>query len=292
MRSVAACMGTVAQDLRIVSCHLGNGASVTAIEYGRSVETSMGMTPLEGLVMGTRCGDIDPGILLHLMRSGGYDLDAIERLISSESGLKGLAGTNDMREIEARAAAGDESCRLAIALYAHRVRKYVGAYAVVMGGVDVIAFTGGIGEHSAVIRHRVAQRLEFLGAVLDEDQNRAAKVDARRSTAEISMPRSRVRLIVVHADEETAIAAEAAELMITPSAARLRARADRSLRATCSSVEAHARQRVRQEPCAAAAHLDVATRSVCGRGNCDARGPTRAHRTCPRNGAAAPSRPD
>ena len=220
MRSVAACMGTVAQDLRIISCHLGNGASVAAIEYGRSVETSMGMTPLEGLMMGTRCGDIDPGILLHLMRSGGYDLDAIERLISSESGLKGLTGTNDIREIEARAAAGDESCRLAIALYAHRVRKYVGAYAVVMGGVDVIAFTGGIGEHSAVIRHRVAQRLEFLGAVLDEDLNRAAKVEARRSTAEISMPRSRVRLIVVHADEETAIAAEAAELMTTPSAAR------------------------------------------------------------------------
>ncbi len=220
MRSVAACMGAVAQDLRIISCHLGNGASVAAIEYGRSVETSMGMTPLEGLVMGSRCGDIDPGILLHLMRSGGYDLDAVERLVSSESGLKGLTGTNDMREIEARAAAGEEGCRLAIALYAHRVRKYVGAYAVVMGGVDVIAFTGGIGEHSAVIRHRIAQRLEFLGAVLDEDLNRTAQVDARRAAAEISMTRSRVRLIVVHADEETPIAVEAAEQLAATSAVR------------------------------------------------------------------------
>ena len=210
----------MAQDLRIISCHLGNGASVAAIEYGRSVETSMGMTPLEGLVMGTRCGDIDPGILLHLMRSGGYDLDAVERLVNSESGLKSLTGTQDMREIEARATDGDEACRLAISLYAHRVRKYVGAYAVVMGGVDVIAFTGGIGEHSAMIRHRVAQRLEFLGAVLDEDLNRAAKVDATRPTAEISAARSRARLIVVHADEETPIAVEAAGLLDASTAVR------------------------------------------------------------------------
>ena len=135
----------------------------------------MGMTPLEGLVMGTRCGDIDPGVVLHLMRSGGYDLDAVERLLTNESGLKGLTGTYDLRAIESRAAEGDEACRLAVALYAHRARKYVGAYAVVMGGVDVIAFTGGVGENSAVMRHRIAQRLEFLGAVLDEDLNRAAQ---------------------------------------------------------------------------------------------------------------------
>jgi acetate kinase len=220
MRSVAATLGTVPQDRRIISCHLGNGASVAAIEYGRSVETSMGMTPLEGLVMGTRCGDIDPGIPLCLMREGGYDRDGLERLLNSESGLKGLTGTQDMREIEARAVAGDESCRLAIAVYAHRVRKYVGAYAVVMGGVDVIAFTGGIGEHSAVIRHRVAQRLDFLGATLDEELNRAAQVDARHPTAEISRLRSRTRLMVVHADEETMIATEAAGVLGTAPPAR------------------------------------------------------------------------
>jgi acetate kinase len=220
MRGVAACLGAVAQDLRIISCHLGNGASVAAIEYGRSVETSMGMTPLEGLVMGSRCGDIDPGILLHLMREGGYELNTLERLLNSESGLKGLTGTQDMREIEARAAGGDEGCRLAIALYAHRVRKYVGAYAVVMGGVDVIAFTGGVGEASAVIRHRIAQRLDFLGAVLDEDLNRAAKVDARHPTAEISMGGSRTRLIVLHADEEMTIATAAASLLAEEAVAR------------------------------------------------------------------------
>jgi acetate kinase len=213
MRSVATRTGMNPQDLRIISCHLGNGASVAAIEYGRSVETSMGMTPLEGLVMGTRCGDIDPGIVLHLMRSGGYDLDAVERLLTNESGLKGLTGTYDLRAIESRAAEGDEACRLAIALYAHRARKYVGAYAVVMGGVDVIAFTGGVGENSAVMRHRIAQRLEFLGAVLDEDLNRAAGVSARNPTTEISAKQSRVRLFVVHADEETPIAVEAAGLL-------------------------------------------------------------------------------
>src|SRR5690606_25025617 len=129
----------------------------------------MGMTPLEGLIMGTRGGDLDPGILLELMRREHMDADALDELLNRRSGLYGLTGTNDMREIERRAAEGDESCRLAITLYSHRVRKYIGAYAAVMGGVDVIAFTGGVGENSAIVRHRCTQRLDFLGAVLDED---------------------------------------------------------------------------------------------------------------------------
>jgi acetate kinase len=207
--ALAAHLKTSPQQLRIVSCHLGNGASVTAIEYGLSVETSMGMTPLEGLVMGTRAGDLDPGVLLELMRAGKMDAEALDELLNKRAGLTGLTGTNDMRQIEKRAAEGDESCQLAITLYSHRVRKYIGAYAAVMGGVDVIAFTGGIGENSALIRHRCTQRLEFLGAVLDEDRNRDVKLDSSTPIAEISNEGSRTRIVVVKADEELAIAREA-----------------------------------------------------------------------------------
>ncbi len=210
--AVAAYLRTAPQQLRVVSCHLGNGASVTAIEYGRSIETSMGMTPLEGLIMGTRGGDIDPGVLLELMRHD-MDADALDTLLNRRSGLSGLTGTNDMRAIEKRAAEGDEACRLAITLYSHRVRKYIGSYAAVMGGVDAIAFTGGIGENSALVRHRCTQRLEFLGAVLDEDRNRDAKLSAEHSVVEISEERSRARILIVKADEELSIAQEAFALL-------------------------------------------------------------------------------
>jgi len=196
--------------LRIVCCHLGNGASVTAIEGGRSVDTSMGMTPLEGLIMGTRAGDVDPGVLLQLLRSGAFDVDRLDELLNKRSGLKGLTGSNDMREIEKRASAGDEDCRRAIALYAYRIRKYIGAYAAAMGGVDVIAFTGGVGEHSALIRMRSVERLEFLGIALEESRNNAVKLSADRAIELISHDSSRVRLLAVRADEELAIAREAA----------------------------------------------------------------------------------
>jgi acetate kinase len=218
MTAVAARLGVVPQALRIVSCHLGNGASVAAIEYGRSVETSMGMTPLEGLVMGTRSGDVDPGLLIEVLRD--LDRSALERLLNQESGLLGLTGTQDMREIEERAARGDEDCRLAISVYAHRVRKYIGAYAATMGGVDVIAFTGGVGEGSALVRHRCLQRLEFLGAVLDEDRNRDARVDGVESTAIASSSESRVKLLVVRADEECEMATQAAALLTGRTAGR------------------------------------------------------------------------
>ena len=189
MHAVAAELKVEAERLRIVSCHLGNGASVAAIEHGRSVDTSMGMTPLEGLVMGTRAGDLDPGILLELIRSGSFDGEKLDDLLNHRSGLIGLTGTNDMREIERRAGQGDEDCRRALALYAYRVRKYIGAYAAVMGGVDVIAFTGGVGENSSEIRQACVERLEFLGA----------------------------RIVVVRADEEFAMAMEAAVLLETNS---------------------------------------------------------------------------
>ncbi len=213
MHAAAAFLEREPQELRVISCHLGNGASVAAIEYGRSVETSMGMTPLEGLVMGTRGGDVDPGVLLHLVRSPGFDAARLDDVLNRESGLAGLTGTHDLRDIEERAAAGDEACRRALAIYAHRVRKYIGAYAAVMGGVDVIAFTGGIGEHSALVRNRVLQRLDFLGARLDDDRNGDVRLEATRPVARISDETGRVALLVIRADEESSMARAAAALL-------------------------------------------------------------------------------
>lgn len=213
MNSAAAYLQQQPQQLRIISCHLGNGASVAAIEYGRSVETSMGMTPLEGLVMGTRCGDVDPGVLLRIQQVGGMSAEALARLLNNESGLQALAGTSDLGSIEQRAAAGEESCRLALTLYSHRVRKYIGAYAAVMGGVDIIAFTGGIGEHSALMRHRILQRLEFIGVFIDEERNRTIRVDHAAPVAAIAQAHSRVGILVIQADEELTMALEVAELL-------------------------------------------------------------------------------
>jgi acetate kinase len=208
---VAIAMDRKPQELRIVSCHLGSGASLAAIEYGRSVETSMGMTPLEGLVMGTRAGDLDPGVMLELLRTMTHD--ELEKLLNTGAGLAGLTGTADLRDIERRAAAGDESCRLAIGLYTHRIRKYIGSYAAIMGGVDALAFTGGVGEGSALVRHRCLQRLGFLGAFLDEEHNRLAHVSADLPLVDISTPQSRARIFVVRADEELSMAREAARLL-------------------------------------------------------------------------------
>jgi acetate kinase len=200
--------------LRLITCHLGNGASMAAVEYGRSIETSMGMTPLEGLVMGTRVGDVDAGVLLHLMRSEGLDVDGLDKLLNNKSGLSGLSGVgNDLRDIEERAAQGDDRCRLAIQVYAHRVRKYIGAYAAVLGGLDAIVFTAGIGENSATMRHRICQRLELFGAHLDEELNRNAGVGTNRAVARISTDTSRTHLLVVATDEQRAIAEQCAELV-------------------------------------------------------------------------------
>ena len=208
--SVAAHLQIELTKLRIISCHLGNGASVTAIQGGRSVDTSMGMTPLEGLVMGTRAGDVDPGVLLQLRREGHLDADELDELLNKRSGLKGLTGTNDMREIECRADAGDHDCALAIEMYVHRVRKYIGAYAFAMGGVDVIAFTAGVGEHSALIRRRCLERLEFIGASLDLARNDTVKLTSADPIATLNASHSRVHLLAVRADEELAIARSAA----------------------------------------------------------------------------------
>lgn len=193
-------------ELRIITLHLGNGASACAVEYGRSAETSMGNTPLEGLVMGTRSGDVDAGVILALLRSG-YDADALDELLNHHSGLAGLSGLgNDLREIETAAASGHDRARLAINVFAHRARKYIGAYAAAMGGVDAIVFTGGIGENSASMRGRILQRLEFLGVILDEDRNRDASIQQDNEYALITTARSRVEAIVVKTNEELMIA--------------------------------------------------------------------------------------
>jgi len=200
-------------ELRIITLHLGNGASACAVEYGRSAETSMGNTPLEGLVMGTRSGDVDAGVLLSLLREG-YDADSLDTLLNRRSGLAGLSGLgNDLREIETAAAAGDDNARLAIIVFAHRARKYIGAYAAAMGGVDAIVFTGGIGENSASMRGRILQRLEFLGVILDEDRNRDASIRNDNEYALITTERSRVEAIVVKTNEELMIARQSRELV-------------------------------------------------------------------------------
>lgn len=215
MRRTAAHLGVEPAALRIVSCHLGSGCSATAIAWGRSVETSMGATPLEGLMMGTRPGDLDPGVLIELMRAEGLSADELEDVLYRRSGLAGVAGSADMREVEARAADGDADAALAIRMFCGRVKKYIGAYAASMGGVDAVAFAGGIGEHSAAIRERCVRGLEFLGVVVDEERNRAARVGEDAPVADVSGSTARVRLLVVATDEETAIAEAVAALLGT-----------------------------------------------------------------------------
>jgi len=207
-------LGTSLAELRIISCHLGNGASVCAIEFGQSVETSMGMTPLEGLVMGTRSGDLDPAIVLELQRSGVMTIDEVDDLLNQQSGLKGLSGCgSDMRDIEAHAAAGDDGARLAITVFCHRVRKYIGAYAAAMGGVDAIVMTGGIGEHSHSVRRRILQRLQFLGLQIDEDLNTDAAPDSATPVVAIHAPNSRTLAFAVATNEELMIARDTADIL-------------------------------------------------------------------------------
>ena len=191
---------------KIISCHLGNGCSITAIKDGMSIETSMGMTPLEGLVMGTRCGDIGPSITIKLMRDHVNSPDELEDMLNRRSGLLGLTGTNDMREIAQRANNGDQDCQKAIDLFVHRIRKYIGSYAAALGGVDAIIFTGGIGENSAMIREKVAQDFQFLNIELDNERNLNARLSTQQSVITISTKASRTQLLLVQTNEELAIA--------------------------------------------------------------------------------------
>ena len=208
MERVAQALHVSPRELRIVSCHLGNGASLCAIERGVSIDTSMGMTPLEGLVMGSRSGDIDPGLAGHVHRTFGLSSEEIEDALYRSSGLAGLSGHgNDLREVESAADEGDTRAQLALAVYAYRARKYIGAYAAAMGGLDVLAFTGGIGENSSGMRRRVCDRLEFLGLRLDDEANSALHLEGFEAV-EIQRSDSVVRVIVTQAREQWMIAQE------------------------------------------------------------------------------------
>ena len=191
-------------ELRLITLHLGNGASCAAIGQGRCLDTSMGFTPLEGLMMGTRCGDIDPSIVFHIARSLKMGLDEIENLLNRASGLKGICGESDMRNIIGRYKAGDADAGLAVRMFTYRIKKYIGAYGAVLGGIDCLVFTGGIGENSPEIRRICTDGLGFLGIEIDAEKNEMAS----HSTAvtEISREISRVKVLVVPTDEEHEIA--------------------------------------------------------------------------------------
>ena len=195
--------------LKIVSCHLGNGASVAAIKNGRCVDTSMGFTPLEGLVMGTRCGDIDASVVTFLMKKENLSPEEMERMLNRESGLLALSGfSNDMRNIEKKAEKGDERAKLAIDAFSYRVAKYIGAYAAAMNGIDYIVFTGGIGEKSAHVRKCIISYLTFLEAFIDEKKNESIKEGC------ITADPSQVLVYVILADEERLIAQKTKELTL------------------------------------------------------------------------------
>jgi len=205
-------MGIDRGQLRIVSAHLGAGASMAAVEYGRSVDTSMGLTPLEGLVGATRCGDVDPGLLLTLLREG-YTAEQVDHMLNRESGFLGLTGSADLRIVEQRAGQGDEACRLALDVYAHGIRKYIGAFAAAMGGIDTLVFTGGVGQNSVTMRRRILDNLGFLGLQLDDDRNIDGRVTADRPVADVAADVSRCRILVVATDEEAAIAVATQKLV-------------------------------------------------------------------------------
>jgi acetate kinase len=209
-RRVAEYLARAPESLNLIALHLGNGASAAAIRAGRSVDTSMGLTPLAGLMMGTRCGDLDPGAVLYLLEAQGQSAEKVARLLNEDSGLKGVAGSNDMRDIVARAEGGEGSARLGIAMYVYRIRKYVGAYLAVLGRVDALVFSGGIGEHAAIIRREACGGLEHLGFVLDEAANIAAQGD---QLAEIQSPSGAAKILVVPTDEELEIARQAARVV-------------------------------------------------------------------------------
>lgn len=202
-------LGREPHEVDLVVLHLGNGASATAVSGGRPVDTSMGLTPLEGLVMGSRGGDVDPGVLVHLLRHAGLDVDELDDLLQHRAGLRGLAGVSDFRDLMEAVAHGDHHAQLAYDVYCHRVRKYLGGYLAVLNGADAVVFTGGVGEHVARLRLDVLRGLAPLGIELDAGRNESPSTAPRR----ISAPGSPVAALVVPTHEELAIARQVADLL-------------------------------------------------------------------------------
>lgn len=194
---------------KIITCHLGNGCSMTAVVGGKVIDTSMGMTPAEGLVMGTRSGDLDPAILLYLARELGASPNDIDDLINKKSGLLGVSGvSSDMRDVETAAEQGNKRSELALSIFCYRIKKYIGAYVAAMGGLDAVVFTGGIGENDNTVRARVCKGMEYLGLELDQEKN-----NNLRGPADISKPSSRAKILLVPTNEELMIARETAQVV-------------------------------------------------------------------------------
>ncbi|MBD5531950.1 MAG: acetate kinase [Lachnospiraceae bacterium] len=202
-------LGKDRKDLRIIVCHLGNGASISAVKYGESVDTSMGLTPLEGLIMGTRCGDIDPAVVSFLGEKEQLSYQELSDVMNKKSGVLGMSGiSSDFRDLGEAADKGDERAKMTLDAYAYRVAKYIGAYTAAMGGVDVIAFTAGVGENNISMREMIGEYLAFLGTKIDHEKN-----NLRGEEAVISTPESRVSIMVVPTNEELAIARETLRLV-------------------------------------------------------------------------------
>lgn len=202
-------MGKDIKDLKIISCHLGNGASVTAIQGGKSVETSMGFTPLEGIAMGTRCGSVDPAIVTFMEKEMHITSEETDNILNKKSGVLGISGvSSDFRDIEAAASEGNERAKLALEVFNYKVKKYIGSYSAVMGGVDCIVFTAGLGENSSETRKAVCTGLEYLGAKIDDEKNKV-----RGKAAEISTDDSKVKVFVIPTNEELMIARDTQSLV-------------------------------------------------------------------------------
>ena len=198
-------LGTQPENQKIITCHIGNGASVSAVNHGKCIDTSMGLTPLEGLMMGTRTGDLDASVVLAIMKKEGKTPDEMQDLLNKKSGLLGISGLgSDMRDVENGIKEGNERAKLALDMYNYRIKKYIGAYAAAMGGVDTIVFTAGVGEHQWDVRYNALKNLEFLGIELDYDKNKANFGEEEI----ISTPNSRVKVVVVPTDEELLIATD------------------------------------------------------------------------------------
>ncbi len=207
-QQAAAMLGKPLEELKLISCHLGNGSSIAAVDGGKSVDTSMGFTPLAGLPMGTRCGDIDAGILQYLMNKYGMDIDKMLNVLNKKSGVEGLSCvSSDFRDLETAAEKGDQKAALAQKKFAYEVRKYVGAYAAAMGGVDAVIFTAGVGENDKTIRSMVCEGLEYMGLKLDEAAN-----DVRGKETVISAADSKVKVLLIPTNEELMIAIDTAAL--------------------------------------------------------------------------------
>jgi acetate kinase len=203
-------LGKPLADTRIIVLHLGNGASATAIEGGRSIDTSMGMTPLQGLVMGTRSGDIDPAVLVHLNRAAGMSVGELDEMLNRKSGLLGLTGMGDMRDVQDAALNGDEDAELALQVWRHRIRHYIGAYYAQLGGLDALVFTAGVGENNALLRRRALAGLEHLGIMIDNDRNELAS----RAARVISPVGAPVTVMVIPTNEELEIARQVASIIL------------------------------------------------------------------------------